>query len=291
MSENYNIAVLGGDKRQFYICKLLAQKGMNIFCFGVDMSGGALENVTIADSLKQVMETCDIIMGPVPFSRDGITLFSNINSEILLSEFVELIHSNHIIIGGNMNEKIIEIVMNQKGNYFDFMKNDTVAVKNAIATAEGTIAEAIKLSDINLYESKCLILGFGRCAKALASRLKALGAQVTISARNREQRLIARNESLCAMNLKDTHIKLSDFDFIFNTIPAMILTSKWLQACKEDVIIIDIASKPGGTDFDECKKLGIKAVLALGLPGKYSPRTSAEILIESISHLLPHKYR
>lgn len=286
MSKNNNIAVIGGDKRQFYICKLLALQGFNVICVGVDMQGAELENVTITESLEQAMDLCDVVIGPIPFSREGITICSN-RSNLAIDELVELIHSNHTIIGGNINEKVINTITNQNGNYFDFMKNESIAAKNAIATAEGTIAEAIKLSDINLFESKCLILGYGRCAKALADRLKSIGAYVTISARSREQRLQARNNSMCAINLKDTQIKLSEFDFIFNTIPAMILTSQWVQSCKEDAVIIDIASKPGGTDFEECEKLGIKAVLALGLPGKYSPRTSAEILVQSIGHLLP----
>ncbi|MFA9378408.1 MAG: dipicolinate synthase subunit DpsA [Lachnotalea sp.] len=287
MSMNNNIAVIGGDKRQFYMCKLFAEKGFNVISIGVDMNETVLENVTLASSLSQVMESCDLIVGPIPFSRDGVHIFSNTNSNIDINEFIGFIHSNHTIIGGNINDKVIDAAVVQNATYLDFMKQDSIAVENAIATAEGTIAEAIKLSDINLFQSKCLILGYGRCAKALAGRLKALGADTTIAARSREQRLIARNDSMSAINMKDTQIRLSEFDFIFNTIPAMILTDQWVQQCRKDVIIIDIASKPGGTDFAECEKLGIKAVLALGLPGKYSPKTSAEILVHSICHLLP----
>jgi dipicolinate synthase subunit A len=287
MSMKNYIAVIGGDKRQLYICKLLALKGMKVMSIGVDMNGEVLENVTIADSLKQVMEECNLIIGPIPFSRDGIQIASNINANLEIEEFVELIRSNHTIIGGNINNKIIEAVKNQKGEYFDFMKDDDIAEKNAIATAEGTIAEAIKLSDINLFQSKCLVLGYGRCAKALALRIKALGADVTISARNSNQRHCAIEDSMSAISLEDTQSKLSEFDFIFNTVPAMLLTCEWVKACREDAIIIDIASKPGGTDFSMCEQVGIKAVLALGLPGKYSPKTSAEILVDSICHLLP----
>lgn len=287
MSKNNHIAVIGGDKRQYYMCKLLAGKGMEVICIGVDLKETLIDNVIVVDSLKEAMEQCDLVIGPIPFSKDGIHIASNIHPNLAIDEFIELIHSNHTIIGGNINQKVIESVTNQNATYFDFMKDDCIAMKNAIATAEGTIAEAIQLSDINLFQSKCFVLGYGRCAKALALRLKALGADVTIAARNREQRLQARNDSLSAINLKDNDKKLFEFDFIFNSIPAMVLTPELIALCKKDVVIIDIASKPGGTDFEECKKLGIKAVLALGLPGKYSPKTSAEILVDSICHLLP----
>lgn len=287
MSMNNHIGVIGGDKRQLYICELLSQKGMKVISIGVDFNNAVLENVTIVDSLKQVMEECDQIIGPIPFSRDGIHITSNVNPDLSMEDLIEMIQSNHTIIGGNINEKVIKAVENQSATYFDFMKDDEIAEKNAIATAEGTIAEAIQLSDRNLFHSKCLVFGYGKCAKALASRLKALGADVTISARSLEQRLLARNDSFNAIHLKDTSKELYEFDYIFNSIPAMILTCELIQLCKRDVVIIDIASKPGGTDFKECQNLGINAVLALGLPGKYSPRTSAEILVDSICHLLP----
>lgn len=287
MSMNKYIAVIGGDKRQFYMCKLLTQKGFNVISLGVELDEDKIENITIADSLEQIMDMCNMIIGPIPFTRDGIHIFSNIDLKIRLEEFVSLIQANHIILGGNINSLVINAVNNQNANYFDFMKDNFIASKNAIATAEGTILEAIKSSDINLYDSKCLVLGYGRCAKVLAETLKALKADVTIAARNKEQRELADTNGLKAISLEEAPTKLSNFDFIFNSIPAMVISSVWLLECKPEVVIIDIASKPGGTDFEECKRLGIKALLALGLPGKYAPKTSAEILIESIGHYLP----
>ena len=60
------------------------------------------------------------------------------------------------------------------------MKMDDVAIYNAIATAEGAIMEAIKMQPINLHKSRCLVLGYGRCAKVLAAKLKGMDAQVTV---------------------------------------------------------------------------------------------------------------
>jgi len=287
MSENNHIGVIGGDKRQYHICRLLAEMGMKVISIGVEMEGAVFENVTNASSLKDVMEQCSLIIGPIPFSRDGVYITSGTYPDLEIYELNALIHSNHIITGGNINQKIIDNVVEQKGKYFDFMKDDEIAVKNAIATAEGTIAEAIRLSERNLFQSNCLVLGYGRCAKALALRLKAFGAKVTIAARSEEQRIQAEKDSMNSIHIDDIEDILSEVDFIFNTIPAMILTCPLISICKDHAIIIDIASKPGGTDFEQCKKRGIKSVLALGLPGKYSPRTSAEILVDSISHLLP----
>lgn len=287
MSMNKNIAVIGGDKRQVYMCKLLASQGFPVISLGVEADFIDTNNIVVADSLEEVMNSSDLIIGPIPFSRDGIHIFSDSEVNVKIEEFVSLIQDNHTILGGNINSFLIDAVENKNAKYFDFMKDDVIAVKNAAATAEGTILEAIRISDINLSESECLVLGYGRCAKVLANRLKALNAKVTIAARSKEQISQAKLDGMSAFFLKEVPVHLKNFDFIFNSIPAMMITKAWLMACKQEVVIIDIASKPGGTDFEECKRLGIQAVLALGLPGKYAPKTSAEILIDSIGHLLP----
>ena len=78
---------------------------------------------------------------------------------------------------------------------------------------------------------------------------------------------------------KDT---MSKYDFIFNTVPAPVLTKERLQGVKPEVCIIDIASRPGGTDFSYCQESSIFAKLCLGLPGIYAPKSSAGILMEVI---------
>ena len=57
-------------------------------------------------------------------------------------------------------------------------------------------------------------------------------------------------EPLPLDNLKD-HIH--EFDIIFNTIPSLILDDEILAKVKKDALIIDLASKPGGIDFDAAK--------------------------------------
>ncbi|MFR5969905.1 MAG: hypothetical protein ACLUGF_02180 [Clostridium sp.] len=55
-----------------------------------------------------------------------------------------------------------------------------------------------------------------------------------------------------------------------------------MQGVKPEVCIIDIASRPGGTDFSYCQESSIFAKLCLGLPGIYAPKSSAGILMEVI---------
>ena len=49
-----------------------------------------------------------------------------------------------------------------------------------------------------------------------------------------------------------------------------------------DAYILDIASKPGGTDFECAKESGIASDLLLSIPGRFSPKSSAYILARAI---------
>jgi dipicolinate synthase subunit A len=51
-------------------------------------------------------------------------------------------------------------------------------------------------------------------------------------------------------------------------------------------LIIDLASKPGGTDFRYAEKRGIKALLAPGLPGIVAPKTAGQIVANVMAQLL-----
>ena len=57
----------------------------------------------------------------------------------------------------------------------------------------------------------------------------------------------------------------------------------------EDVVIIDIASAPGGIDYEYALNHGINAKLCLGLPGKVAPRASADILVTEIEALIEER--
>ena len=75
-------------------------------------------------------------------------------------------------------------------------------------------------------------------------------------------------------------------DAIFNTIPSIILDESKLKLLNKDCLIIDLASKPGGVDFDKAKELGVKAIWALSLPGKVAPITAAKFIKETVFNII-----
>jgi dipicolinate synthase subunit A len=230
------------------------------------------------------------LIAPVPISRDQVTITAeSTHSDLTIAHMAYLLKSHHILIGGNIPAPIIELCNYNKIPYYDLLQDEKIAVKNAVSTAEGTIMEAITSSDRNLHGSCCLILGYGRCAKILAQKLKALDALVTVSARSREALAHVEAAGHQAIPLSEIKCILPSYHFIFNTIPALILDQDYLELVSPQTIIIDIASAPGGVDFDYAKQHHIRAKLCLGLPGKVSPRSTADILVTEI-HAYIHAY-
>lgn len=270
MVTGFQIAVIGGDKRLEYLSEQLEHKGYWI------------------SNAKESIGEADAVIAPVPFSKDKKYLFSDRQEQKLsIEEFCRSIQKGQMVFGGNIPEQVKKSILEKEAAFCDLMEIDEVAKKNAVATAEGSIAEAIRLSDRNLSESQCLVLGYGRCGKVLAEKLKGIGALVTVAARREKQCSKALEQGMYAFYLEELEEKIREYDFIFNTIPAMVLDAEKLCQVNRGAVIVDIASKPGGTDFDTCGKLKIPNILALGLPGKYSPKTSAEILLEAIMPYLP----
>lgn len=297
MSEHDNIrkhpiAIIGGDLRLLHLAILLTQQGYSVTVYGNTTDGYSLtkedqtiftSQVHIASSLSSAIQSNDVIVGPIPFSKDGETITApTCSDKILLSSFLALLTHRPYVFGGAMNTRVTNFLSEHNVPFCDLMEVEAVAIGNAIATAEGTIVEAMKRSDRNLHQSKALIYGFGRCAKILALKLKGLDVSVTIAARSEEALAYANAYGFQTKVLGTDPIDLRPYNYIFNTVPTSILTRDALKTTTPSVTIIDIASAPGGVDFAAAKELGRNASLCLALPGIYAPKTSANILLEAM---------
>lgn len=273
MSKEWKVAVIGGDKRSEYMVRFLQESGYVVMsCVMIPSE---------PEEVRKIVKWADVLVGPTPFSRDGVEIYHEKGGCILLGDFAGWMREGQILFGGNISPSIRQEAEKKRVQYHDFMAMDEVAKDNSVATAEGAIAEAITASDINLNQSSCLVLGFGRCGKAIYERLSALGARCSIGLRNATQKELPAEAT--TISLEDLPAHIRHYDFIFNTIPVKILGRDCIEKVRKDCIIIDIASKPGGTDFEACRERGIYANLSLGIPGRYAPKTSAQILVNAIN--------
>lgn len=289
MSLPYEIGIFGGDLRQVYLAKSLIDKGYRIHTYAIadDVNHKQCNQLY---TLNELFENSNVLVGPIPMSRDKVNITAKKPpTDLTIAHVAYLLKEHHIFIGGNIPSPIVELCKSKQIPCYDLMKDEKITILNAIATAEGTIMEAIKESDRNLHGSNSLVLGYGRCAKVLADKLKGLGAIVTVAARSKEALAYAQAAGHQAVHLSNIKCILPSFQFIFNTIPALILDSASLELVDKSVTIIDIASAPGGLDYEHAKDLKINAKLCLGIPGKVAPRTSANILSTEIHSYLKER--
>ncbi|HFQ6527029.1 TPA: dipicolinate synthase subunit DpsA [Clostridioides difficile] len=286
MSNQYDITVIGGDLRQVYMVKKLINKGYSVVTYGIsnEIINGIVGKST---SLAEALSKSSIILCPTPFTKNQVNIENTDNClDATIDNLLINLSPNQILFGGNIPTKVCKFCEQHSIQIYDFMKMNDVAILNAVATAEGAISEAIKRSIINIHQSNCLVLGYGRCAQILAKKLYALDANVCVGARNNDARSTASAFGYSSISLNQLDEKLLQFDYIFNTIPDCILTKERLEKVSQEVTIIDIASSPGGVDYSATKEVGINATLCLGLPGKYSPKTSGEILVNAIENII-----
>ncbi len=280
-----NFSIIGGDKRMIYLANELVKDGNNVFTYGHENLENIMYNKKIkkCDSLETAIYNSEIVISSIPFTKDGIEIYAPYSKEHIRLKDISEFLNNKTFLAGNIPNNFLDSVNTKT---IDFMKQESLTILNTIATAEGAIANIILNTQINLQDSKILILGFGRVAKVLAKKLAMLDANVTCAARKENDYAWMETLGYEIENINQLENKLNKYDVIVNTVPQIILDKNKLKDIKEDCLLIDLASKPGGIDQRACKELKINFIWALALPGKYSPLTSAKYIKNTIYNLL-----
>ena len=79
------------------------------------------------------------------------------------------------------------------------------------------------------------------------------------------------------------------FDTVVNTVPAPVLTEPVLAALRPGSLIVDLASRPGGTDFAAAQRLGHTAVHALSLPAACAPETAGGFVAQTVCAMIQER--
>lgn len=287
----YDFTILGGDIRQYYLAMHLKDLAYQVSMYGVPnpQNISDLNNDTIKPwmSLPDMINHSHVIAAPIPFSKDNKNLFISSDSEnISITYLLKQLTPDQILLGGNIPPQVMEYCSLNNITCYDLMKIDSLASLNAIATAEGTIKEAIENSVINLSGSQSLVIGYGRCGGVLSGKLRGLSCNVTITDIDNLALLEASTMGYTTFPIDLLSNSIHKYDYIFNTAPAVTLTKDILLKISPYTTIIDIASVPGGADYEAANELDIQIRHCLGIPGKIAPKSSAEILAQEILNII-----
>lgn len=270
-----NISIIGGDKRNSILSELLKEDGYSVYTYGIK---GKETN-----GLEECINKSKYIITAMPFSNDRENIYApTISKNISIKEFMKY-SKNKIIIGGKFSELQIEEFEKNGNRVFDLMKYEELAQKNVIPTVEGIIKIIIENTDITINDSNIAVIGFGRIGKRLSKILFEMGAHVYCSDNKKEE---VANIELCGYNVIENICAGKEFDVVVNTVPKMIIREKELIKLGKNTLIVDVASKPGGIDYNYANQNNYNVIHALGIPGKIAPITAAKYIEEIIKKVI-----
>lgn len=248
------VLLIGGDKRSEFAEKEFRKAGFET------------ETLGLYENDNGNLSKADIIVLPVPTTRDGENVFCPLTKRVIPLESLNGVCKKTLIFSS--------LYGSEKENFTDICALEEFAQMNAVPTAEGAIAYAVLNTGFTLLNSKILIIGNGRIGKALRERLKAFGADITVSARK-----LSDFAEINACGCKYTETKkvpdlIDNYDLIFNTADTKLF--KYEELCKSDITLIDLST------LGCCDSYGGRIQKLPGLPGKTAPETAGKIIANTV---------
>lgn len=240
------------DKRMIYLSDVLKDRGYELLKYG-----------------EQLYEP--VLFVASPGTRPDV-----------LNSYIDQLPDSSIVIGGQRAD-LIHIRRGSGIRYINITDDEVFAVNNAIPTAEGAIALVMANSDKVIQGMNITITGYGRITKALAPRLRALGARVHIVARNPVDRAWACDYYTYSLDLLANAMLRSEV--IINTVPTQIIKNEILDLMPKKTLLIELASTPYGFDSQYATKAGLVVVPGPALPAKAAPYSAAVYMADAIYRL------
>lgn len=278
-----SVIFLGGDDRQQY-----ASDYVN----GMGISSTAYINFSFNKEIKEEIKNNRVLVFPLPTSRDDINLNMMSRNNMPLSEIINSLNAQHLIIGGNIGSVFYDSQEKIGYKIIDYNKLESFQIQNALLSAEGAIHYAKTHFGGAIYGSRIAILGFGRIGKILAYLLKSMGANISVYARKDQDCTWSTIIGFNAHKIQNLGVEVGSkragegYDLIFNTIPQRIIGDELAMNLSRDTVIIDLASYPYGMDQEIGEKYKLSYYRELGIPGRYAPQRAGEIIGKTVISIL-----
>jgi dipicolinate synthase subunit A len=288
MAENIKIGILGGDRRQLVMAECLAGT-FECAVWGFDKIYGTTDERYLRGAVRcadweSAVKCSDAVILPLPSSADGKHLNCPLLGEgenrgaVPLRAVCEKMPMGSMLLGGILPSVVKSYAAEHGIIAYDYYNSEELQIKNSVPTAEGAIAECILRMPMTVAGMRVVVTGYGRCGRALATRLKLLGAEVFVVARSVKDLSYASVDGCVPLPLPEYREYPVNADAVFNTIPIRIFDSALLSLLPSDTVIFELATGNAGVDMERAEQLHIKVVPLPSLPGKTSPKSAGEII-------------
>ena len=282
------IGIIGGDNRQGRLAQLLETDGHEVRVFGAPLPEGS--QFREAQSLEETVNGAQCVVLPIPAVRDCTTInIPSVQRPYTAEQLFSILKTGQIVVGGKIPEAMFESAHRNAIDVVDYAEREDFSVRNAVPSAEGALQLAMENTQHTIHGSRCLVIGYGRIGNVLARMLRALGAHVTVAARRYSDFSWIKVEGYQMAHTMKLSGRLSDLNIIFNTVPRLVLGEAEIAQLPKGCLLIDLASFPGGIDYDAAQKQGVPCLWALGLPGKVAPVSASLILKDCIYNILEER--
>ena len=268
------IIIIGGDERMVQLYKMLTKDGHSVFPVAMER---ALPLQGPPD-----WAGAELAILPLPAERGGRLNTPLSEGEYCASDFLALLPEGCRVFAGMAGEKLRESCLRRGLIPEDYFLREELQVKNAALTAEGALGLLLGADGRSLAGRRVLICGFGRIGRLVGLRLKAVGAELCVAARSAADRAWAEAMGFAAVKLGEVS---GEYDFVLNTVPAPVLGRRELERVGR-AILVELASAPYGIDRSAAEELGLRLIMASGLPALTAPESAAEAIKDSIYNIL-----
>ena len=290
------ISVIGGDLRLIRLVQMYAKENNKIYTYGLEKyfkdDGNKIDNnIIMCQNMEEIISLSKYIISSIPLSKDNIYInspYSNEKIEIndLKNKIFELLCSEDMDSKYFIAGKIPKDFYTEKIKCIDLLENEEFNILNSIPTVEGTIKIVLEEREETIHESNVLICGFGRIGKILCDRFKSLGAHVFCTARKESDLAWIREEGYIPLEYSGIKGYGGIFDILINTVPSLVIDKEKIDSFDKNILLIDLASNPGGIDKEYALNKKIKVITALGIPTKEMPTAAARYIKEVIEKLM-----
>jgi dipicolinate synthase subunit A len=150
--------IVGGDDRLVELAKIFERNGMAISTYGMDKL--EIKNVENYLHLEEALENSDVIVCPIPFSKDVHKINSKYSSvDIEIEELFKKLSTGKKLILGAINNYSKDLAKKYSIEYSDYYNDEGYQILNTIPTAEGALSIIINETMETLFGSKVLVLG------------------------------------------------------------------------------------------------------------------------------------